>query len=128
MLVWRIENETGYGPYRLPDLDWQESCHCEYCGRPSPEVDYGELGSFWRGFKLDDKEKYKFGFVNPDSLRQWFTEYELFNLSDLGFRVAVYDAGKIWTSDKQCAFVPADDCPEKEIEIPDFLKGVYSGT
>lgn len=120
MLVWRIENEQGDGPYQATIGPWQDTDYY-YDDKPSPETDKGFKDSVWWQLTEEERKDWKFGFADLEQLRRWFSIQELINLDIHGFRVAIYETNKFVISDYQCAFLPVDECPEEELEIKVIL-------
>lgn len=119
MLVWRIENEYGDGPYQAIIGPWQDHVNDNRC--PAPETDKGFKDSAWWQLSKEQRADWKFGFTSLYQLRKWFNDQELINLDIYCFRVAVYEADQIIATDYQCAFLPLDECPDYEIEIEKIL-------
>ncbi len=85
MLIYRVENSFGTGPYRDPHYaNWDPECsHDGDPNRPTPKTegiayDYDMLCAF----------------NSKTQLKRWFTPKERKALSELGFNVYVYDVNK----------------------------------
>lgn len=107
MIVFRIETETGGGPYRGEDRDvslsayireksWNrgDACDCH----PMPYDDgCGDFGY-----------DHRFGFKSYKQLHDWFFA-PLKMIEDTGFFIAVYeDVKDFYKGDHQVAFVPTE--------------------
>jgi hypothetical protein len=83
MIVYRIENESGCGPYfgSMNYSDWTDGFHNAATGRPMPYED---------NITATDHSLFRFGFESMDKLTQWFTFAEIGRLLDQGFRVVSF--------------------------------------
>ena len=124
-MIYRIENNTGIGPYSVLGDGWTEEPHFVETGRPHPILDDGPLKTFWCTQEFSMKLDYlffKFGFSTISQLTRWFTTNELFKLNELGFSVAVYNSDTVYESSKQCAF--KDGKLIERMNILDFLEDI----
>ena len=112
MIIYRVENEHGHGPYNgTRSADWMEVCH-EDRKHPGVEDDvwYNSLGDIVSGryvfivLRMVIREDYLFGFRCMEELNDWFSCVELMRLQKLGFEVHVLDAQVVFWSSKQCIF------------------------
>ena len=84
MIVYRIEKENNIGPYRVSD-NWTNRNHASK-SHPNMFVDYFDL--YADMVKLSD---YYFGFDSLEKVYDWFDEFELKKLKDIGFFISVYN-------------------------------------
>ena len=114
MLVYRIQDVNGVGPYRKDEVaELYESCRGFGYGwserRPGPARDPGLGGDDWQAFSLKWRKTCRFGFSSIDQLKEWFnTKKVRHGLHKLGFAVYVInvDDDKVIVGDKQVVFVP----------------------
>lgn len=90
MLVYRVEDSEGRGPYRkragyVHEWSKDENGHNDY-NHPSPYQD--GLPGMW------DMESYICGFKSKAQLKAWFSEEELSNLEALGFSIKTFEVPK----------------------------------
>ena len=112
MLIYRIENAEGKGPYMsVGQSAFATEYHNEGSGRPEPEYDFAPT-------KWEKAHKYKwvFGFSTLDQLSKWFNLKERKKLNELGFKVALYEAPVYEASRYQAMFDP--QCAVKTGEQP----------
>lgn len=104
MVIYRIENAAGKGPYFGEPTDWCETFHCEMNGQPGPNDDQGIKG-FWNSSPAH--KQYRFGFESMAQLNTWFTPKELKALKRLGYKIVKIketDCAKVVRGDKQVIF------------------------
>ena len=105
MIVYRIENQHGVGPYRgfdgVQDREWQtEQVVDDRC--PSPWTDFGDL---WQNTPATTRHTHFFGFLKLSQLKMWFQDAERERLRALGYRIVRLDVPRVvFYSLKQCAF------------------------
>lgn len=90
MVIYRVENEMGVGPYRGEMRDpysWAVRGHDDDPGRPT-----------WRQDDLHPHGgEWKSGFFSLSRLARWFNHpHERLNLEHQGFRVHVYEIPREW--------------------------------
>lgn len=100
MRVYRVQDANGEGPYQ--SLTWASWAFLEGVD-PDGDRDkrwptHGALDEVY------DTGEVRFGFKSPEQLASWFNERERTALEMAGFRVAVYDAPRVWPGRKQVAF------------------------
>lgn len=99
VIIYRIENDNHIGPYRSYNnfLDIRSSeCH------PTPFDDFKEI---WMHLLFTNQYKlYKFGFKDMEQLNNWFTDIELDNLYNEGFKIVTYKSSHYYISDRQAIF------------------------
>lgn len=100
MRIFRVETETGRGPYAGGGGSWQSQ---ETPSRhPSPNRD-SALG--WKRMFTEDRIRYNFGFVSIDQFKFWFFEPEWREeLHQRGFHLVEYEATVYRASDAQAIF------------------------
>jgi hypothetical protein len=88
MIIYRVENDAGQGPYRLGHgVMWNKLFNPEQ--RPFPSMDPGLehiLAS-----KKDLIKDFFFGFNSLEQLRDWFEDEELISLDNIGFKIKTFD-------------------------------------
>lgn len=88
MIVYRIQNELGQGPY---SVSWGEYV-CEGTRHPSPYEDSGMMDA-WRyaNFGLG-ASNYHFGFTCESQLRTWFYRDEwLHMMKERGLKLTIWE-------------------------------------
>lgn len=109
MLIYRIEDKDGRGPYRggmnlgLPFDPWRQ---------PLP----AEEG-------LPDDGRYRFGFLFRSQLLEWFDTDDLSELSINGFLMCVYNADTVYIGERQAVFVRANARRLISVTIDAYLAG-----
>lgn len=113
MLVYRVENARGYGP-------WNSTVRQSYvdgllkamerksaCGHPTPIEDGLSINLRWR-----------YGCKSLDQLHDWFPEPYRQRLFDAGFTVKVYavPSSRVKMGRSQVAFNPAEAAPVVPME------------
>ena len=99
MIVYRVEDASGAGPYQ-GNIDWKIQDHTQEGGRPSPQRDRPPY-YFDRGMLQDLRS----GFTSKEQLGAWFSQVELENLAAMGLISRNYEVSEVeWASDKQCVF------------------------
>ena len=101
MIVYRVENEEGKGPYRdrspsefRDDMVDRHSCCPDH---PLPEDD-GLLAIHKLGLEIS------YGFSSLESLHEWFSEYELEMLYNEGYVIQTYEASEVHKGEHQVVF------------------------
>lgn len=91
MLVFRIENEEGEGPYLHKDLSHTplEIHNYDDIDHPTLSQD-DELRRLNLQISFDDKLKYRFGFTGAKQLIKWFDHPCRKWLAENGYKISVY--------------------------------------
>ena len=89
--VYRVEDDTGYGPYRGNVPPWETRSHRHL---PLPDEEGLPIGS-----------NILSGFISMKQLLSWFTKRELQNLAELGFRPRRVLARRVWKGKRQATFI-----------------------
>lgn len=90
ILVFRIENENGNGPYK--DISVTKTSDPEKNPNAESEHDLG-LIYHMHSSKIPYTKEYKFGFSSLDKLKSWFHDNsDIEKMSLNGFKIAVYEA------------------------------------
>lgn len=115
MIVYRIENRNGDGPYNCPghDYDLRSRMRCRVMplgNHPGPCQDGID---FVTGL-------HRFGFVHFYQLTDWFG-YDFKGIEDCGFFIAVYDSHDVRQGKTQCAF-DQRNCPKEVFRPTEFMK------
>lgn len=125
MIVYRIENERGIGPYRcqiedddiIDDLSELMFRHRDMSTHPSRLRDFSH-----KQLSNMDGEPF-FGFDSMESLLKWFTPSDLELIPDsfsiVAYSVSLYDVQHGW-SGKQLIFVKAKSEKIEAISIRDL--------
>lgn len=96
MIVWRVENKEGFGPYQaLDDYGWDHQ-NQDHQPRPWDDLDFD-------GHEIRD---YRFGFSSQEQMQAWFGDKDRAFLASHGFELVLYDVppDAILTGEKQVAF------------------------
>ena len=88
MIVYRVENERGCGPYGYGG--WQDEPHNHMNGRPAPQ-NCEVMSSEWA---KHSNGQYYFGFESLVHLYAWFTPTEIRALSSLGFAIVTIEVDR----------------------------------
>lgn len=117
MLVYRIEDKNGDGPYHTPDTLPEEACR-NSINHPTPTSD----GIWLYEAKTWCPHDYHFGFQNKTLLREWFGRYSD-HLKKGGFKCSVYKihGRRVMQGRTQCAFVLKKAELQKSLEIDEIL-------
>lgn len=99
-LVFRIEDQNAYGPYRGDSMLLLDGHNNDVRGHPTRWNDEG-LRRF-----CEDWNATRFGFESMRKLFEWFTGHELHALFELGFKVSIYrvPGDRVKHGDKQTLF------------------------
>jgi len=118
--VYRVE-KNGLGPYcgSFPIVghgvsEWTTRTHSFETGCPGP---YDDGLNKHLESRLGNDPYHVFGFISLEQFAKWFNSKELYNLTDLGFRLSVYHASNVITSDFQCIFFKHEAVLEKECNL-----------
>lgn len=108
MVVWRVENEYGEGPYHSSEglrtmKQWQERPHTPENGCPGPYED----GFTEKAIDMMIRRKVSCGFRSERQLKDWFTPFELTMLATFGFKPKKVLAKKVFLGRHQIMFVRA---------------------
>ncbi|WP_155754000.1 hypothetical protein [Burkholderia vietnamiensis] len=91
MIIYRVETETGRGPY-----NGGPASQYDYTPRheaPEPYSDVG-LSDAWKAIDLSKQKKFYFGFANPAQLLEWFHSDNFHAKAEAqGYRVSVIETG-----------------------------------
>lgn len=98
MVVYRVQNKEGYGPYvnaTHPNCEQVLQRHgADYCKWPIPDMD-----------GLDIRENRFCCFVSLRQLHNWFSTDDLDLLSEAGYEIELFEADVCGVSDKQALYV-----------------------
>lgn len=119
MKVYRLENAQGIGPYHAMLFQWDKWTnrnHGTIPEAPGPCED-------GIGIALNEYKSFKFGFSSLTQLHQWFNDYELEKLAELGFYLGVYeiDANCVRSGKKQIAYRSEFAVLLKQIPLLDYF-------
>lgn len=96
MIVYRIENEIGNGPYVNCPFSWIVTNHSDKNHPPLTKDnfhlyfhDYKE--EYWTNMESSPLKNYIFGFDSLEKLNQWFCEKEIENLKKLNYNIQKYE-------------------------------------
>lgn len=129
MMVWRVQNAQGDGPYNAPDApaivpDSEDA-------QPDPEEDFTHQDQAQAGYTNDTAAQLdwfegrskspvlttgpKFAFLKPEHAQEWFGD-DLARLDAKGFKLVQVPAAKVWQSEsgKQVMFHPAPKVVKSE--------------
>lgn len=118
MTVFRIESDTGKGPYQEFGnvLGVGNEHGLNYPNRPQfKRVGYEESPPPWEDFPQEDlagsgfsRKQPFFGFMHPSDALAWFGRHNLRAMADAGFHLRAVPAAKIWLSNsgRQVMFHP----------------------
>lgn len=114
MIVYRVENSDGVGPYYCNSGEWCDGPHTQDTGRPMPYEDIPNS---------NHDCKNRFGFESMDKLMQWFSTSEMNKLYERGFRIVTFEVSREHTliGAKQLIFIRqyatqvSDVCPMAEL-------------
>lgn len=97
MIVYRIENEIGSGPYvSCPFFSWKVTNHSDE-KHPGAINDNFHLyfhdckEEYWNNRESSPLKNYIFGFDSLEKLNQWFCEKEIENLKKLNYNIQKYE-------------------------------------
>jgi len=97
MMVWRVQNRRGQGPYRdnnkdIEVYDWAKrvSRHNNY-KHPNPRQD-SLLVPIVGDFNEKKWGNYRCGFLNNTQARKWFTTGEFKSMAKFGFHLVQVEA------------------------------------
>ena len=90
MIMWRVENEEGDGPYNCSIRDaWRFKDHTRATGRPTPEEDPElavQIAKKW-GDRWSMPSTCIFGFKTLKQYKAWFSKGERQRLKKLGYKL-----------------------------------------
>lgn len=102
MIVFRVENHIGEGPYACSYMDrsWCTKRHDNNPKTPRPDE------SFTYTDWLSVTSKHVYGFISLKDLYNWFSKRELRNLRAHGFRIKCFHVNRedVIIGKKQLAF------------------------
>lgn len=98
MIVWRVQNKEGLGPYMSIDsILWRRRSH-DTRRHPEPPEDNIPL--------MEVRESWKCGFKTKKQALEWFAKTELVRLERLGFTLQKVEAKRVWRGNRQVVFIP----------------------
>lgn len=120
MLVYRVENRYGEGPY-VNDNSYNCRCY-DNVDHPEPYNDGIPIHNGISSKRKYNSNDYKFAFEDTDQLIKWFND-EINKLIEYGFSCTVYKVhGKrVIKGMKQLAFVYGSAEKVEEIELDDLI-------
>lgn len=83
MLILRVQNSDGTGPYNGTKWGWTTKNHMKSWRTPDPNDEFGEI-TFSRLYKSANM---RFGFLTEKQLHTWFSKKELTNLFKRGYNI-----------------------------------------
>jgi hypothetical protein len=118
MIVYRIEDAAGRGPYRRQSKNkdgvvwWQEKDHNASCPRTPTLSHEAWFSDKEMTVQVDARHvraslpnsTFFFGFVSMQSLLNWFDPVELWLLKESGYSIKEYDCEVVFFGSKQCIF------------------------
>ena len=118
VLVYRVENTDGVGPYWGKIRDWYNKSRCRHdigLNRPGPGECPKIKSTFGRNVPID----YNFGFYSLASLKTWFPKSDRKLLKEDGYSISVYKVPKksYFRATKQCIFIKEDSEFIEKIDI-----------
>lgn len=96
MIVWRVENDKGEGPYIHPRFHSYKLSDMAFAHRNSTHPD-----PFDENIKFD--ESYYCGFHNHSSVLEWFDGY-IDILTEYNYKIVKYKANNVLLGKKQVMF------------------------
>lgn len=101
MVIYRVQDVYGYGPYNSGNLDWQTRNH------DSKQTPHLELDILLKYKARYNHYAYLYGFKSMDQLNSWFTKKELINLKLSGYKIVKLDIpdNKVIVGYKQVMFL-----------------------
>jgi len=100
--IYRIEDNSGVGPYQTRLYDTNLLDIIETDNTPSPYTDMEDVWNFLEYKNL--RRDFKFGFTSMEQLNAWFSKKELKKLMKNGFCIEKYSSNIYHTTDKQVVF------------------------
>lgn len=93
MLIYRVENSNGIGPYTNEDNLMQKHTYSGNPKQPEPGEDFTLRLAMTAKFKdLELPEKYKFGFCSLEQARKWIYKKSWCNsLRNNGYRLVAFE-------------------------------------
>jgi hypothetical protein len=113
--IYRLENESGLGPYRT-DHDLEDEllvAHSDYKVWPTPDIDGISIHHLFYGWNC--------GFQSEEHLYKWFDGF-IEKLHDVGFHIAKYevDVKYVAYGKKQVVFDKSQSCLLEVLE-PNYI-------
>lgn len=107
MIVYRVENSEGLGPYR--GHGWHPTRHMDKVTHPNPNWDEGMVEEWHRRVGNHYDSQYVFGFESMDQLNAWFNDQEMSDLMVFGYSIVAFEVADsdVIIGRKQLAFVRA---------------------
>jgi hypothetical protein len=108
--VYRIENDTGDGPYKAGALTPDN-----HPNRPTAHEDFSP-----EVFQAMDEKGWKFAFESPDQATSWFGPETMRTLTKKGFKLVGAKAAQVHRSKsgKQVIYEPVEDLDKANLPMP----------
>jgi hypothetical protein len=103
MIIYRVETESGGGPYAYTDIGYK----CGAIHSAPTAWNDGELRSDWANLERNgEKTAFYFGFSTPQQLLDWFHSSDFHNEAEnAGYRVSVIEVlGRVFHGTYQSIF------------------------
>jgi hypothetical protein len=116
MMVWRVENEQGVGPYTSGDMeppDEGDEAH------PGPLSDFYDH-AYNPGAHPEHAGR-KFGFLKPEHATDWFGAAGMADLQRRGFALRQVPARRVWNSDSGRQVVYEPHAPKQAMVKSDHV-------
>ena len=124
ILVFRVEQEDGSGPYwgkTLSKESWfsQSICNHNSNSRPGP-YQCNKL----REMNPNELKKYSFAFSTLKQLERWFTKTDRALLHENGYHISIYKVPKSFyiKTNNQCIFNKEHSILVKQINIKEYYQ------
>lgn len=85
MIIYRVQNAQGCGPYSTSNRNWQTRSHAS---KQTPHLALDRLLKYKARY---NHHAYLYGFKSMKQLNAWFTKEELINLGLYGFGIVALD-------------------------------------
>lgn len=109
--VWRMQNESGMGPYSRGD--WMDTPHGVGPDEqhPMPQNDNFDRQDVTELHVM----RHPFGFESMDHLNMWFSPVEQKRLAAHGFKPTRVKAKKVWSSGRQAFYEPYQEKDQEKL-------------
>lgn len=107
MIVYRVENASGVGPYH--GSMWHPSRHQNKLTHPNPMWDEGMCEEWARRVGGMYGSQYVFGFKSMEQLHEWFNAEELEHVREYKYDIVAFEVAEtdVIMGERQLAFVRA---------------------
>jgi hypothetical protein len=110
MIVFRIEDADGQGPYRTCNKSFECAFENDFLKHPTPFQD-SLLSPLWRKLDRNERDQFSCAFKSEEQLNSWFYNQEFLEwLHANGFHMALYRAfaDEVLIGHSQVAFKKSD--------------------